>query len=85
MILTKSNINFVSAFLLAIWFLLSGGVWTYWASLIIAWPAAALSYVLYRYGLKTDNTKTRYKWVKYILITGVIWSLSVLVYLLIFD
>lgn len=82
---TKNNFAFVLSLILALWFTLMGGVWVYWASLLIAWPAAVISFLLYRYGLKNDDRKTRYKWVKWILITGVIWSLSVLIYLLIFD
>ncbi len=82
---TKNNFAFVLSLILALWFLLTCGVWVYWISLIIAWPAGIISAILYLKGINQDPNYARYKWVKWILITGVVWSLSVLVYLLIFE
>lgn len=83
--LSKNDLIFISALLLAIWFALMGMVWVYGAAIVIAYPAGIISWLLYNKGLKSDKKVQRYKIIKIILITGLVLSLATLTYLLLFE
>lgn len=79
----KSNILFYIALLSAIWFAWMGMAWTYWIALFIAYPFGLISLLIWL-KLKKENRK-RNKWIPRVLLFGLILSLSVLTYLLIWD
>lgn len=81
--LTKGDIYFSLALILACWFTLTGMVWVYWAALIIGYPAGLLSLFLWYKGRKTDDKTNRYKLIPIVLLVGLLLSLGVLVALLI--
>jgi hypothetical protein len=80
---TKNDLLFWTGIATAIWFAWTGMVWTYNAALIIAYPIGLASFFIWRH-IKADN-KPRNKFIPGILLVGLTLSLSVLVYLLIFD
>jgi hypothetical protein len=83
MIVTKNDILFWIGIVTGIWFAWTGTVWTYWAALIIAYPAGLASLLIWT---KTKSEKKRRtKYIPIILAVGLIVSLSSLTYLLIFD
>jgi hypothetical protein len=67
----------------AIWFAWTGIVWTYWAALVIAYPAGLASFFIWM-KIKSEK-KRRTKYIPIILAIGLILSLCSLTYLLIFD
>jgi len=81
--INKNDILFYSAILFAIWFAWTGGIWTYSAALFIAYPFGVISLLIWL-SIRKENRK-RTKWIPRVLIAGLILSLSVLVYLLIWD
>jgi hypothetical protein len=83
MTITRNDILFWIGILTAVWFAWTGMAWTYWAALIIAYPAGLVSLLIWM-KIKPEN-KRRTKYIPVILIIGLILSLSSLVYLLIFD
>jgi hypothetical protein len=83
MTITKNDILFWTGILLALWFGLTGIAWTYWAALIIAYPAGLASFLIWR-SIKSEK-KRRTKIIPIILMVGLIVSLSTLTYFLIFD
>jgi len=82
MSITKGDILFSLALILAIWFIWTGMVWTYAAALVIAYPAGLISLGLWKIGRKTDSKSKRYKTIPILLIIGLALSLSVLGYML---
>jgi hypothetical protein len=83
MTIKRQDILFWTGLLTAIWFAWTGMVWAYCACLIIAYPVGLISFFIWT-KLKNDNKK-RNKFIPAILIFGLILSISVLTYLLIFD
>jgi hypothetical protein len=83
MTISKNDILFWTAIVTAIWFVLTGMVWTYWAALIIAYPVGLTSFTIWRI-IKSDN-KPRNKFIPRILLVGLTLSFLTLSYLLIFD
>jgi hypothetical protein len=83
MAISKKDILFWTGIVTAIWFAWTGMVWTYNAALLIAYPIGLISYLIWR-NIRKDNYP-RNKFIPRILLFGLTLSLSVLVYLLIFD
>ena len=81
--INKNDILFYSAMLFAIWFALTGMVWAYWVALFIAYPFGIISLLIWL-SIKKENRK-RTKWIPRVLTVGLVLSLSVLVYLLIWE
>ncbi len=81
----QTNFIFFLSFTLALWFAIFGSYWTYGAALVIAYPAGISSLLLWQIGKRRDPKVKRYKSIPIILAVGLTLSLSVLVYLLIFD
>lgn len=81
--LNKNDILFYISLLFAVWFAWTGMVWTYNAALFISYPIGIISFVLWTI-IKNENRK-RTKYIPIILTIGLTLSLSVLVYLLIWD
>lgn len=79
--LSRNDILFFISLLLAVWFVLFGMIWMYWAALIIAYPAGLLSYLIFK-AIRSDNKK-RNKVIPIILAIGLILSVIVLIGLLI--
>ncbi|MBX7226342.1 MAG: hypothetical protein K1X55_09950 [Chitinophagales bacterium] len=79
----NNNILFWTGIITAIWFAWTGMVWTYCACLLVAYPFGLTSFFIWR-RIKTDNNP-RNKFIPRILIVGLTLSISVLIYLLIFD
>ncbi len=80
---TKSNVLFSIGIITATWFALTGIVWAYYACLVIAYPFGLASFLIWR-SIKSDG-KPRNKFIPIILIIGLVLSISVLMYLLLFD
>ena len=83
MIVKKNDILFWLGILTAVWFAWAGMVWTYWAALVIAYPIGLISFFIWL-NVKKDN-KPRNKFIPRILFIGLILSISVLTYFLIWD
>ncbi|MFT3680843.1 MAG: hypothetical protein QM791_11260 [Ferruginibacter sp.] len=83
MTVKKNDILFWTGIVTAVWFAWTGMVWTYWAALVIAYPVGLVSFFTWR-KIKNDN-RPRNKFIPGILVTGLILSVTVLIYLLIFD
>lgn len=83
MTITKNDILFYFGLLCAIWFAWLGMVWVYSAALFIAYPVGIVSFFIWR-TIKNENKK-RTKAIPIILAIGLVLSLSVLIYLLIWD
>jgi O-antigen/teichoic acid export membrane protein len=83
MAIKQNDVLFALALLCAVWFAWTGMVWTYGVALFIAYPFGALSLLLWT-SIKKEN-RPRTKWIPIILSIGLILSLSVLIYLLIWD
>lgn len=81
--LIKKDILFYIGLLFAVWFAWTGMVWTYNAALFIAYPIGLISLILWLI-IKNENKK-RTKFIPIILTIGLILSLSLLIYLLIWD
>lgn len=81
--LKKNDILFYISLLFAVWFAWTGMVWTYNAALFISYPIGIISFILWRI-IKNENRK-RTKFIPIILTIGLTLSLSVLLYLLIWD
>jgi hypothetical protein len=81
--ITKNDIFFYIGIICAIWFAWAGMVWTYWAALYIAYPIGIISFIFWR-AVKNENRK-RTKAIPITLTIGLILSLTVLIYLLIWD
>lgn len=79
----KQDILYYVGLLTAIWYTLTGMVWTYGAALIIAYPAGLISLLIW-IKLKRQDEK-RIKYIPLILVIGTILSLSVLVYYWIYE
>lgn len=83
--ISKGDLLFISALILAVWFAFAGTVWVYWMALIFGYPAGLISLILWNVGRKTDHKPKRYKIILIVLGIGLLLSLSVLAYLLIYD
>jgi hypothetical protein len=81
--ITKNDILFYIGLICAIWFAWTGIVWTYWTALFIAYPIGIISFILWK-TVKNEPRK-RTKAIPIILAIGFILSLTVLIYLLIWD
>nr|WP_315247105.1 hypothetical protein [uncultured Flavobacterium sp.] len=81
--LNKNDILFYISLLLAVWFAWTGMIWTYNAALFISYPMGIISFILWRI-IRNENTQ-RTKLIPIILTIGLILSLSVLLYLLMWD
>jgi hypothetical protein len=79
----RTNILFWTGILTAIWFTWTGMAWTYCTCLLIAYPFGLTSLLIWR-KIKIDG-KARNKFIPMILLIGLTLSISVLIYLLIFD
>ncbi len=81
--ITNTDLLFCIAIITATWFALTGIVWTYYACLVIAYPFGLASFLIWR-SIKKDG-KSRNRFIPIILIIGLVLSISVLVYLLLFN
>jgi nicotinamide riboside transporter PnuC len=79
----KNDILFWIGIITSLWFAWTGMVWTYYACLVVAYPVGLVSFLIWQ-KIKTDN-KPRNRFIPRILSVGLILSISVLIYLLIFD
>ena len=79
----RNTILFILGLLCALWFAWTGMVWVYWAALFIAYPIGLLGLACW-FVIRAENKK-RTKFIPIVLSTGLLLSLSVLTYLLIFD
>lgn len=79
----RNTILFILGLLLATWFAVIGLVWFYLVALYLAYPAGLLALTCWLV-IRKDN-KWRNRFIPIILITGLIASLSVLIYLLYFN
>lgn len=73
----KTDILFWIGIITAIWFALTGMLWTYFACLIIAYPFGLTSFLIWQ-RIKSDG-KTRNKYIPGILVVGLTLSVSVLI------
>jgi hypothetical protein len=80
---TKSNLLFWIGIITATWFALTGIAWAYYACLVIAYPFGLTSFLIWR-SIKRDG-KSRNKFIPIILIIGLVFSISVLLYLMLVD
>jgi len=81
--ITKNDILFYLSLIFAIWFAWTGMVWTYYVALFVAYPFGLISFILWRM-IKNEN-KRRTKFIPIILSIGLVLSLTILIYLLIWD
>jgi hypothetical protein len=81
--ITKNDILFTLALICAAWFMLTGIVWVYLAALFIAYPFGLISFLLWL-SIRNENKK-RTKIIPIALGIGLLLSLSVLVYMLIWE
>lgn len=81
--ITKNDILFILALICAAWFMLTGIVWVYLAALFIAYPFGLISFLLWL-SIKNENRK-RTKIIPIALGIGLLLSLLVLVYMLIWE
>lgn len=79
----KNDVLFYLAIIFAFWFCWMGMIWVYNAALIIGYPAGLVSLALW-YMIKEDGKK-RNKIIPIALSLGLLVSLSILVFLLIWD
>ncbi|MFZ1321599.1 MAG: hypothetical protein WAT71_08600 [Ignavibacteria bacterium] len=80
--ISKNNIFYITSFIFAIWFALTGFAWVYYVNIIFSLPFGIMSLVLWYFGKRSDPNKNRYKYIIYILSIGVIISLLILILLL---
>ncbi len=81
--ITKNDILFYLGLICAIWFAFMGIVWVYWAALFIAYPIGLISFFMWRAIRKEKRKRT--KFIPIILSIGLMLSLIVLVYLLLWN
>ncbi|MBS1517856.1 MAG: hypothetical protein JSS91_07200 [Bacteroidetes bacterium] len=81
----KSNIFFYLSVILAVWFLLTAWLWTYYINLFFSLPFGLLSLLFWYLGKKVDERKSRYKITLLILMNGVIFSIAALMFFLFFH
>lgn len=79
----KSNILFYTGIITAVWFALTGMVWTYGAALVIAYPFGALSLMMWLSVRKEKRARNKY--ILIILGIGLLLSLAVLIGMLVFN
>lgn len=79
----RNTILFILALLFATWFLLTGWVWYYFAGLIFSYPFGILALVFWLV-IRSDNKKRNIA-IPIILGSGLLSSLSVLTWLLVFN
>jgi Kef-type K+ transport system membrane component KefB len=81
--ITRNDFLFCLAIVFSIWFGWFGLIWSYNAALFIAYPFGLLSFSLWMI-IRKDGKK-RNKIIPVILISGLMLSLGVLIYLLKYD
>jgi hypothetical protein len=81
--IARNDVLFYLSLILAIWFACAGMVWTYFAALVIAYPFGIISFILWRMIRKEGRKRT--KVIPMVLTTGLILSMAVLVFLLIWN
>ena len=79
----RNTIIFIFGLLCALWFAWIGMIWVYWAALVIAYPVGLISLACW-FLIRHENKK-RTRFIPIVLAIGLVLSLSVLIYLLIFD
>jgi hypothetical protein len=80
--ITNAPLKFYIGLIFAIWFALTSCFWTYFGALFISYPFGIVSYILWRQ-LKTENKK--YKSIPIILSIGLVLSVIVLMYYIIWE
>lgn len=80
---SKNDLLFYLGLVCAVWFVFLGTVWAYCAALFIAYPFGFISFVFW-YKIKNDH-RPRNKFIPGLLLVGLILSLAVLIYMLIFE
>lgn len=83
--MSKSDIVFIIALLLALWFALTSWIWVYYICLFIGYPAGIISFLLWFKRRKVDPKTNRYKTILTLLILGMANSLGFLFFLLIYN
>lgn len=81
--ITRNDLLFTISLLAAIWFMLTGIIWIYYAALVIAYPVGILSLIIWNV-IKSENKK-RTKLIPILLSIGLFLSLGMLTYLLIYE
>jgi hypothetical protein len=81
----KTKIYLIISLVCAIWFLLTGSVWVYFANLVISYPVGLLSFVLWNKCRKAPFYHTLQKAVMYLLLAGSVISLISLLILVMFN
>jgi hypothetical protein len=76
----KINFYFYGSLFLAIWFALTGFIWTYLANIFISFPFGVLSFYLLNKGKQIDPNKSRYWITISFLVAGGIVSLIALMF-----
>jgi len=79
----KLDVYFSISMVCAIWFALTSWLWVYYMNVVLSFPFAILSLLLWHRGKKYDSKRKRYKAIPNILILGAIVSLVTLIYLLV--
>ena len=74
----------ICALLCAVWFLLLGWVWVYFANIIFVFPVAILGFFLWRKGRSVEKKKLN-KIVGWVFLAGIVSSLGSLVVLSFFN
>jgi len=81
--IARNDVLFYLSLILAIWFAFAGMVWVYYSALFIAYPFGLLSFLLWRI-IRKENRK-RTKIIPIVLTTGLVLSMAVLAFLLIWN
>lgn len=74
----KAKIIYIISLVLAIWFLLFGWVWTYYANLFIAYPFGIIAFFLWLFAKKYDRNNKLNPICIRIILTGLFLSLITL-------
>ena len=82
---TKALLLNVGALICGVWFFFAGMVWMYWAALFFAYPIGLLGIVLWWLGKRQKMQTTFNRIVLGVFILGLVCSVGMLVYLLIYD
>lgn len=77
----RNTILFITGLIFALWFILAGMVWFYWAALFIGYPIGAAALGCW-YEIRNEN-KSRTRLIPILVSVGLVLSLCTLTYLLI--
>ncbi len=80
---TRNDVLFWLGILFALWFMLTGMVWVYFAALFVGYPFGLISFLFWR-SIKKDGKK-RNQVIPVLLLVGLAASLTALVFLLIWN